>query len=98
MHDGDTVKLEEVNLKQTLLVGDEFNFLDWPGRAFRRYPKVSSRLRRAGFCVISEPRKECCHCVGVIETLEILSAQIDVKYTCGRLSHLISTNTSISFD
>ena len=77
--DRDALKLEKINLKQTLLIGDQLYLFYRSNRALRSNPEIPWRLARTCLCVVPEPRKKRGDRVSAAKTLNVLPWKVDVE-------------------
>ncbi len=72
------LKLEQIDLQQPFLIGDQLNFLDRSYVTVGGNPEIPCRLRRPGVCVVTKPCKERRERISATEALDILPSQSDI--------------------
>lgn len=86
MRDGDALDFEQIDLEETLLVGDQFDPLDGTRGPFGRDAEVPGRLLRSSIRVIAKLGEEACYGIGARQVLNILGRQFTIELHRGPLS------------
>lgn len=66
--------MKQINLKEAVVVGDQFDPADSPQRGFVRDAQVPRSLNDAGVGIIAEPAEERGDSIGIAQELNMLRA------------------------
>jgi hypothetical protein len=70
--------LEQIDLEETLIVGDQLDLSYSPNETFGGYSEIAGRLNRAAVGVVAKPAEKRGDGVGIVENLNVLRAYVEV--------------------